>query len=220
MYRLFLLILLVGVFQLHAQDPLRFENEVRGIHKRDSIFNLSQPIVFAGSSTINNWKDIAAAFPEHTVANHGFGGSEMSDLLYYANTLLIDCNPSQIFIYEGDNDLSHGKTPEVILADAGRVLAIIREKLPRKLPVVFIYAKPSLSRWKLKEQYEAYNKALKKWAKKQRKVKVVDVWKPMLDENGEPMKDIFLADGLHMNKKGYDIWTKTLRPYLKGKRKS
>jgi lysophospholipase L1-like esterase len=29
------------------------------------------------------------------------------------------------------------------------------------------------------------------------------------------MQDIFLADGLHMNKKGYDIWAKTIGPLLK-----
>jgi lysophospholipase L1-like esterase len=38
----------------------------------------------------------------------------------------------------------------------------------------------------------------------------VDVWTPMLDENGEPKKDIFLGDRLHMNAEGYKIWRETL----------
>ena len=43
----------------------------------------------------------------------------------------------------------------------------------------------------------------------------VNVWSPMLDENKEVRKDIFLDDGLHMNQKGYDIWKKTIEPFLK-----
>jgi lysophospholipase L1-like esterase len=220
MYRFLSLVLAITIysFSLQAQDPLRFKQEVQALHKRDSIANLSKPIVFAGSSTINNWKDIRATFPDHPILNHGFGGSQMSDLLFYADPLIVACNPSQIFIYEGDNDLNSGKSAEIILADASRLLAIIRKELPRKVPVVFISAKPSLARWRLKEDYEAFNKKLKRWTKRQRKVKFVDVWTPMLDQNGEPFKDIFLGDGLHMNKKGYEIWTSTIRPYLRRKR--
>jgi lysophospholipase L1-like esterase len=36
----------------------------------------------------------------------------------------------------------------------------------------------------------------------------------MLDADGNVRKDLFVEDGLHMNKKGYDIWTKVIRPYL------
>jgi lysophospholipase L1-like esterase len=37
----------------------------------------------------------------------------------------------------------------------------------------------------------------------------------MLDEDGIVMQDIFLEDGLHMNKKGYDIWAKAIGPLLR-----
>ncbi len=43
----------------------------------------------------------------------------------------------------------------------------------------------------------------------------VDVWSPMLDEEGEPKKDIFLGDKLYMNAKGYEIWRETLAPKIK-----
>jgi lysophospholipase L1-like esterase len=46
-------------------------------------------------------------------------------------------------------------------------------------------------------------------------VKYVDVWTPMLDANGEVQKDIFISDGLHMNKKGYDIWGQVFKPYIR-----
>jgi lysophospholipase L1-like esterase len=36
----------------------------------------------------------------------------------------------------------------------------------------------------------------------------------MLNEKGEPIKEIFLADNLHMNAKGYAIWKKAIQPFL------
>jgi lysophospholipase L1-like esterase len=36
----------------------------------------------------------------------------------------------------------------------------------------------------------------------------------MLDATGNPKKEIFLEDQLHMNASGYAIWKKILLPYL------
>jgi len=36
----------------------------------------------------------------------------------------------------------------------------------------------------------------------------------MLDENGHVLQDIFIKDDLHLNKKGYQIWIKTIKPIL------
>lgn len=42
----------------------------------------------------------------------------------------------------------------------------------------------------------------------------IDAATPMLDEKGEPQPDIFIQDNLHLNKKGYDIWSKAIRSVL------
>lgn len=41
------------------------------------------------------------------------------------------------------------------------------------------------------------------------------VWNIMLDETGAPRKDIFLEDGLHMNKTGYDLWAGVIGGFIK-----
>ncbi len=43
---------------------------------------------------------------------------------------------------------------------------------------------------------------------------MINVWPVMLDSTQTPIKDIFLEDNLHLNKKGYDIWTKQIGPAL------
>jgi len=56
---------------------------------------------------------------------------------------------------------------------------------------------------------------IKNFLKKKKRTAFIDVYHAMLDANGAPMKEIFIADNLHMNKKGYDIWQKIIQPYLK-----
>ncbi len=43
----------------------------------------------------------------------------------------------------------------------------------------------------------------------------VDVFSPMIGIEGKPEEKWFIEDGLHMTKKGYKLWTKILRPYIK-----
>jgi lysophospholipase L1-like esterase len=74
--------------------------------------------------------------------------------------------------------------------------------------------KPSPSRWKMKDQMMAANEGIKTYLKSQRRTNYVDVWTQMLAENGEPMKDLFLSDNLHMNAKGYAIWKEAITHFL------
>ena len=205
--------LIVSASLLLAQNPARFQKEVDSIVAANGSVNKDNLILFTGSSSIRLWKNLNLSFPNHNVLNMGFGGSEMADLLYYTNKLIIPFKPRQIFIYEGDNDLSLGRSPAQIIASADSILSLIKQYLPHA-EVIFISPKPSLQRWPLKEKYEDYNKQLKHWVSKKRNARYADVWTPMLNNNGTVMQDIFIADGLHLNEKGYSIWTSALKKYL------
>lgn len=200
---------------LYAQDPLRLKEEVTSIVAGDSAVKNKDIILFTGSSSIRFWKDVAAYFPGHNVLNRGFGGSEMSDLLYYFDKLVLPYKTKQIFVYEGDNDIASGKKPQRILQGADSLLRLIRSKVSPGVEVIFISPKPSIARWELKDQYTVYNNLLKDWVKSKKNVKYADVWTPMLDPSGKVMQDLFIQDGLHMNKKGYDIWAGVIRKYIR-----
>jgi lysophospholipase L1-like esterase len=216
MYKRLLLLsaLFLCGFSLLAQNPQRFQGEIDKYAKEAASVNNKKLALFTGSSSIRIWDDMAERFPKKNVVNRGFGGSSMSDLLYYTDELIFKYSPSKIFIYEGDNDIASGKTPEQILTDAKTILAQIREKLPKKVKVYFISAKPSVSRWNLKDKYVDFNKQLEAWTKTEANVDYIDVWTPMLQPNGEVMNDIFREDNLHMVSKGYDIWEKVIGRYL------
>jgi lysophospholipase L1-like esterase len=214
---LLLLILIIWKIDSYAQKgPERWENTIQNFEEKDKADPPAEgAILFTGSSSIAMWQDVADHFPDHEVINRGFGGSEFSDLLYYKERVIYPYKPSKIFIYEGDNDIAAGEDPKDILKEAKKLRKAIKKELPG-VPVIFISAKPSVSRWHLRQKYEELNKGLQKYAKKTKNTEYADVWTPALDENGEVRKDIFLEDNLHMNAKGYKIWQEVLTPYVEG----
>ncbi len=212
---LFLLVFQIIGLSLFAQQPHRFEKEVKELVAGDSLVSKKKLILFTGSSSIRMWKELKTDFPEHNVLNHGFGGSDMADLLYYAKPLITDYTPAKVFIYEGDNDVNAGKTPEQILTEADKLLSLLRAELSGRVKIIFISAKPSVARWHLKDKYVAFNRQLQQWTLTKKNVLYADVWTPMLDENGVVRKDLFLGDNLHMNRTGYDIWKKVISQFLK-----
>jgi lysophospholipase L1-like esterase len=195
------------------KDPTRFQNEVDSIVALNQSVDRANLILFTGSSSIRMWDKMKTAFPNYNVVNLGFGGSEMSDLLFYVDKLIISFAPKTVFIYEGDNDINFGRTTKDILSTADSILHRIRSKLP-DTEIIFISPKPSLARWNLKEKYVTFNKQLEAWTHQKKRVRFADVWSPMLDSKGMVRKDIFIADGLHLNEKGYSIWTSALAKYL------
>lgn len=211
------LIIFLGIFLLQpsfGQDPARFQTEIDQLKAGTTDYSSKHNLVlFTGSSSIRLWTDLTKDYPDLHILNTGFGGSHMSDLLYYADTVILQYRPAIIFIYEGDNDIASGKKPDEIVKDAGKLVDLIRQKLPRST-ICFISAKPSIARWNLKESYLDFNRQLKEFTIHHRKVFYLDVWDSMIGDDGNPKSNIFLEDRLHMNRKGYDIWKEIVGKFL------
>src|SRR5690606_31336161 len=181
-------------FQVQAQDPLRFQNEVEQVRekyppqvKRENL------ILFTGSSSIKMWNDLAGYFPDHEVVNAGFGGSQTFELLHYVNELVLDYNPKKVFIYEGDNDISSGKSSTEIILTMHVLVGKIQAALPG-VEILLIAAKPSISRWHLKDEYLDLNQHFEEYSQLFDNVEYVDVWSTMIDADGNPKAEIFLED--------------------------
>lgn len=206
----FLILYTIG----HSQDSLRFRDEVEGMSKKyDSLWDPSKrTVVFTGSSSIRIWKDLEQHFPQHQIVNSGFGGSQASDLLIHIDDLILKYNPSKVFIYEGDNDISARKKPNAIIETTKEIIDKIKKK-DNTTRIVLISAKPSITRWNLRGKYKRLNRKFSRLSKQDEHLEFADVWTPMLD--GRKVKtDIFIKDGLHMNAKGYELWHGVLKAYM------
>jgi lysophospholipase L1-like esterase len=170
-------------------------------------------VVFVGSSSIRMW-DLEKSFPEKGYLNRGFGGSAICDSTHYFDELIAKHEPRLVVFYAGDNDIAGGKSPQQVQKDFQAFATQFREKLP-EAELVYISIKPSIARWKLAEKMREANSIIESLCDKYGPFTFVDVWPVMLNEKGEPRKDIFLEDGLHMNDKGYELWAELLKEHLK-----
>jgi lysophospholipase L1-like esterase len=209
-------IFLVSFKGLHAQQHPPFYDEIQNFKHLDSAdFPAKNAILFVGSSSIRKWQDIQSYFPGKTVINRGFGGSELTDAIRYADDIIIPYHPKQIVIYSGENDLAYSDsiTPAIVLNRFARLFEIIRSAMPT-VPIVYISIKPSPSRARLMPQMVKANNLIKQFLKTKKKTVFIDVYHKMLNKDGTPNKDIFSPDNLHMNAKGYQIWQRAIAPYL------
>ncbi len=205
----------------YTQQQPPFYDEIEHFKKLDSAqFPPKNAILFVGSSSIRKWEDVQSYFPGETVINRGFGGSELTDAIRYANDIIIPYHPRQIIIYSGENDLAYSDsiTPAIVLSRFKQLFNIIRSSMSA-VPIIYISIKPSPSRQRLMPEMLVANTLIKQFLHSQKKTVFVDVYHKMLDENGNPMPDIFLDDNLHMNAKGYHIWQKAIEPYLQKDKK-
>lgn len=199
---------------LFAQDPTRFQSEIDVIQEKQfKIDSSKEVVVFTGSSSIRMWRDVQDYYPHINAINTGFGGSHMSDLLYYLDVLVLKHNPDKVFIYEGDNDIADSKKNSDILDTTNQVVNKILEAYP-DVEIYLISPKPSISRWSFKERYEELNAMLDEYSSTNESITFIDVWNPMLNDEGVPLPEIFIEDNLHMNEKGYKIWGDIIKAYL------
>lgn len=208
---LFFLLLSLSV---HAQNP--WEATIEAFEKQDRQTPPPKaPILFVGSSSFAFWTDVRQYFPEKPILNRGFGGSELSDVLHYADRVILAYRPRQIVVYAGENDLAAGgKSPADVCRLFVHLFTKIRRALPN-VPVAFVSIKPSPSRWKLKPRMDEANRLIAGYLARQRAARFVNVVPVMLDPaTGRPKPAIFKADSLHMNDKGYRLWAEALRPVL------
>ncbi len=197
------------------QEKHPFEEEILAFEQADrEEFPSRRAILFTGSSSIRLWEDLAARFPDKKVLNRGFGGSGLEDLTYYANRIIYPYKPKQIIIYAGENDIAAGKSPEQVLTSFQTLIKVIRKQLPRT-PIAYISMKPSPSRSDKLLQISQANSLIKEYLRTVKRATYINVFDKMLDENKQPRPELFVLDNLHMNKQGYDIWTETIRPYLR-----
>ncbi len=202
------------VLNIIAQSETLWQNDIDELNAKQYDFPEGTDIaLITGSSSARFWTNMNEQFPEKGIINTGFGGSQMHELLYYVEDLIIKYLPAKVFIYEGDNDLATGKTKEEVIESAAKIVNAIHAK-DSNTRIHFISPKPSIARWDLSDKYIELNKDLELFTQDIENVFFIDVWNPMLNQDGTVRKDIFIEDGLHMNKKGYEIWADQVRTFI------
>ncbi len=197
-------------------DPLRFAKDIEAFEAEDKATPPPKnAIVVTGASSIRRWHPtIKEDLAPLTIIPRGFGGSTMEDALYWLDRVALVYKPRAIVLYEGDNDTGRYLVPPTKIAEQfAAIVAKIHAALP-KTRVYVIGIKPSVSRRDVWPVSVEANKLLKAIADKDDLVDYIDVATTMLQPDGKVMTDIFVEDNLHLNPKGYKIWSAAVRAVL------
>jgi lysophospholipase L1-like esterase len=170
------------------------------------------PVVFYGSSSIRGWDTLTADIGDPRVVNLGFGGSTLEACAHFFERLVVPVDPASLIVYAGDNDLGDGSPPARVVDAFRRLLAKVLRDLGTR-PFGFMAIKPSPARASLLGRMREVNEAIRHELASHPSTFFIDVFEPMLDARGEPRPELFLEDGLHLGRAGYDLWRAILQTF-------
>ena len=196
-------------------DPSRFEADIHAFEMED----MADPppkggIIFTGSSSIRMWTSLKEDFAGLPVLNRGFGGSMIPEVTAFLDRMIVPHKPRLVVLYCGGNDINAGRSAAQVTRDFEALVAKLHDELPTTR-LLYISVAPNPARWSQVETVKAVNRAVQWRAESDPRITYIDVFSRMLGPDGRPLPDIFIEDGLHMNAKGYAIWTAVVRPFLR-----
>ncbi|HOQ05426.1 MAG TPA: right-handed parallel beta-helix repeat-containing protein [Anaerohalosphaeraceae bacterium] len=198
---------------VNLESAKRWEETMEQFRRQDALNSFPpDAVLFVGSSSIARWPT-HTCFTEFPVINRGFGGSIYSDITYHAQTVIFPYNPRLLVLYSGDNDPFWGKTPEQIFEDVRQLLALIRTRLPQT-PIILMAVKLSPARIERAADYRRFNAMLRTLAQSDERLFFFDSASVLLNSEGRPDPQYFTDDNLHLNEKGYQVWSDALRPLI------
>lgn len=166
-------------------------------------------VVFYGSSTFTLWKNLQSDFPEFETINCAFGGSTISACNWFFEQLIPALKPDILIIYAGDNDLGDGRHPEEVCINFRYMMQLIQKHFGT-IPVAYVSIKHSFARQYLHNSIAYTNKIIREDIEQQfPKATFIDINKHMSDHELMNL-EYFEPDGLHISKKGYQVWRKVI----------
>ena len=223
MYRLFTLIalsLIISCSPVKKYSDLpevkKWEENITRFEQADRVEKYPEDaILFMGSSSIVLWKTLASDMSPFPVIQRGFGGSKLSDLVVYTERI-VSPHPCQAIVIFVANDITgnkNDKTPQEVASLFRSVLKTIRKSHP-DTPVFWIEVTPTSSRWKVWPQIQEATNLIREICESRKNTWSIRTDFTFLNEQGTPRDELFVADKLHLNAKGYAVWTDIIKKEL------
>jgi hypothetical protein len=219
-------IILIISFVLLSCSPIRkyqslpevksWEKDIQKFEQLDKTETYpDDAVLFAGSSSIRLWSTLGKDMAPYRVIQRGFGGSKMSDLAVYANRIIgpHPCSAVVLFVANDITGSDKDKSPEEVAALFRNVLKTIRTTHP-STPVFFVAITPTSLRWKVWPEIQKTNTMIKKICDNQKNTYFIRTDFAFLNNDGKPDDKLFRDDKLHLNEKGYAIWTAIIKREL------
>lgn len=180
-------------------------------------------IVFVGDSLTDGYKlDEHYADLDSMVYNRGIGGDTTQGVLGRIDVSILDINPSKVVLLIGANDINAGQEVDSVVKNYSEIVSKIKNKLPEtKLYCVSLLPQNDdiemYGDFDAKKHVDAImkvNEKIKEIVEENENTIYIDLFSLLKDENNMLIKE-YSPDGLHLNEKGYDIWTSAVKEHLR-----
>jgi hypothetical protein len=172
-------------------------------------------VLFAGSSSIRLWTTLERDMAPYPVIQRGYGGAKLSDFAVYASRIF-DPHPCRAIVIFVANDIAgtkEDKSPDEVARLSRKVIEIIRVKHP-DTPIFWIATTPTPSRWKVWPEIKKTNDMIKAVCEGQKSTYFITTASAFINDKGQPAGELFRDDSLHLNDKGYTVWTNIIKQEL------
>lgn len=211
LYLIFIILFLFNsVFAQHTRNDYWFEKTALFQEELKSLDKGG--IIFLGNSITDGF-DFNKYFKNTKIINRGINSDHIDGLIERMQYSVIDLQPSKLFILIGINDIGAQDSDSTILTNYSKLLEIIAYKIPDTK--VYIHSiLPTASKWKNcpPEKIVRLNLLIKGLVY-QHKFIWIDIYSLFVDDDSFLKSDL-THDGLHLNQKGYQLWTKILKEFV------
>ena len=157
-------------------------------------------------------------FGEYDALNVGCGGSTTADWLNYYETLVKPYTPDTIIMHTAGNDYANNASFDMIEDSLIKFIEMVKKDMPNT-KIYFVTQIYTVATQKTFIYRDQLNDLFYLMSNKYDNVKVIDTRSVTLVDidNFVPVDNLssyFLNDGLHMNDKGYQLWSKIIRDFI------
>jgi lysophospholipase L1-like esterase len=193
----------------HWADQIgRYHSHVLPYEKEDEHGARVENLI-VGSSSARMWTTVKQDFNSKTFYSRGVGGAHTEDIEIYKNRLILKHSPKNLLFYLGENDIASNQEPLYVYNKLKKLILDIKPKLDKtKFYCLSIKLSPA------RDQFSNNFKKLNRLLEESNFCEYVDVYSTMLNDSGELRNDIWLSDNVHMNQKGYKLWTQKIKAQL------
>ena len=213
---LVLTLALVGYFYITRHSSRTYEEKVAAFTKENPSLFKGQ-IVFIGDSITEHYPlDRHYRSLDLKVYNRGISGDTVSWMKMRLGESLFALSPSKVVLMIGTNDINYGKSTEEIAIEYESVLQMMQKSLPDAsifcvsiIPQNTEYSPDAnLANRRILEINEKIKALVASYG-----MTYVDLYASLVDEDGLLARR-YSSDGLHLNARGYRIWTDVMKDLL------
>ena len=213
----FLLIFSCSPLKKYEGTAAKWEKDIIKLEYLDESKKQNEDaILFIGSSSIRLWRSIKKDLAPYESIKRAYGGARYTDLIHFTERLVSPHNVKAVGVFVA-NDITGGEKdlkPREVL-DLAKLVVEQIQRSHKNSPIFFIETTPTPKRWKSWPKISLANDLIKEYCESNDSLYYISTRNYYIGDNGLPTEELFTRDKLHLNSKGYLLWSDIIKDNLK-----